>query len=211
MNLEKRDFDKEAAKWDENPVRVKMADDIVSALSQMITLTPDMDVMDFGCGTGLIALRLAHFVKSMTGADSSQGMLDVLTGKAIRENFLNVRDLKLDPGNLDTMGGSYNIIVSNMAFHHIENIEPLLKRMYNLIKPSGYICISDLDSDDGQFHPDNTGVFHNGFDRKELRLSFTNAGFTDVKDITASEIVKPAISGELRKFTIFMMVGRKQS
>jgi tRNA (cmo5U34)-methyltransferase len=56
MNSEKRNFDKEAVNWDENPVRVKMAEDITNAISQHIILTRDMDIMDFGCGTGLLPL-----------------------------------------------------------------------------------------------------------------------------------------------------------
>jgi len=50
MNTEKRDFDKEAASWDEHPPRVKLANDVVRAISNHIVMTSDMDVMDFGCG-----------------------------------------------------------------------------------------------------------------------------------------------------------------
>jgi 2-polyprenyl-3-methyl-5-hydroxy-6-metoxy-1,4-benzoquinol methylase len=209
MNSEKRNFDKEAVNWDENPVRVKMAEDVKSAISQHITLTQDMDIMDFGCGTGLIALHLAPLVKSVTGADSSQGMLDILIEKAEKQALDNVRTLKIDPDSGDTLSGCYDLIVSNMAFHHIENIEPLLSQLYSVLKPSGYICISDLDPDDGHFHIDSTGVFHNGFDRIALRSSFKQAGFNHITDITATEIVKPIYNGDVIRFTIFMMYGQK--
>ncbi len=56
MNAEKRDFDKEAASWDEHPARIKLANDITHAISEQIVLMPEMDIMDFGCGTGLLAL-----------------------------------------------------------------------------------------------------------------------------------------------------------
>jgi hypothetical protein len=42
---EKRDFDKEAASWDEQPGRIKLADDIARAISEQIALTPEMDIM----------------------------------------------------------------------------------------------------------------------------------------------------------------------
>jgi SAM-dependent methyltransferase len=156
-----------------------------------------------------IALSLAPLVKSVTGADSSQGMLDILIEKAEKQALENVRTLKIDPDNGETLTGLYDLIVSNMAFHHIENIEPLLSQLYGVLNPSGYICISDLDPDDGQFHIDNTGVFHNGFDRIALRSSFIQAGFSNVTDITATEIVKPVYNGDVRRFTIFMMYGKK--
>ncbi len=77
MEVEKRDFDKEAAGWDEHPGKVKLANDIAGAIGNHIVLTPNMDVLDFGCGTGLLTFQLQPLIRSITGVDSSQGMLDV--------------------------------------------------------------------------------------------------------------------------------------
>ena len=59
-------------------MRVKLATDVAGAVSAEVRLAADMDVLDFGCGTGLLALQLQPYVRSITGVDSSQGMLDVL-------------------------------------------------------------------------------------------------------------------------------------
>jgi predicted TPR repeat methyltransferase len=77
---DKRDFDKVAASWD-TPMRVKLATDVAGAVSAEVRLATEMDVLDFGCGTGLLALQLQPYVRSITGVDSSQGMLDVLGSK----------------------------------------------------------------------------------------------------------------------------------
>jgi predicted TPR repeat methyltransferase len=58
-----------------------MAQNIAHSMIQEITLTPDMDVMDFGCGTGLLTVALQPFVRSITGVDGSQGILDVFKTK----------------------------------------------------------------------------------------------------------------------------------
>ena len=55
MKNQPRDFDKQAATWDENPGRVKLAEDVAGAVAQQVALLPDMDGLDFGCGTGLLA------------------------------------------------------------------------------------------------------------------------------------------------------------
>jgi len=47
VNGKKRDFDTVAATWDANPVRVKLAHDVVRAIHETIPLLPDMDVLDF--------------------------------------------------------------------------------------------------------------------------------------------------------------------
>jgi predicted methyltransferase len=96
-----------------------------------------------------------------------------------------------------------------MAFHHIQNIEPVLRQFHAALKPAGMLCIADLDLDDGLFHEDPTGVFHSGFDREELRGVLEQAGFCEVHDVLAAETTKPVAGGEERRFTIFLMSGRK--
>lgn len=210
MSVEKRDFDLEAALWDEKPTRVKLAHDIATAIAQQITLNTQMDVLDFGCGTGLLTLQLQPFVRSITGVDNSAGMLGALAQKIIRNHVKNVKTLQVDLEESEALSGSYHLIVSNMTLHHIENVRALLEILYDAIAPSGYLCIADLDSDDGQFHENHTGVFHDGFERTTLCELFSEVGFQNVRAITAAEVVKPAVGGELRRFPIFLMIGQKK-
>lgn len=211
MSADKRDFDKEAAAWDEQPARVQLASDVAAAVSRQVALRPDMDVLDFGCGTGLLTLQLAPLVKSITGVDSLRGMLNVLTAKVAKQNLTNVRTLLLDLEAGDALVDEYDLIVSNMTLHHIREIGPLLDRFYRAISPGGHLCLCDLDLDDGLFHDDNKGVCHPGFDRAVLRRAFVDAGFEDVRDTTAAEVTKPTRLGGLRRFTIFLMSGLKRS
>jgi ubiquinone/menaquinone biosynthesis C-methylase UbiE len=216
MNTEKRDFDKEAASWDENPVRVKLANDITHAISEQIVLTPEMYIMDFGCGTGLLALKLQPLVCSVTGVDSSQGMLDIFNAKIAKLKLNKVNTVLVDLDKGDVLTGNYDLVLSNMTLHHIKDIEPLFAQFYKVTAPDGYLCIADLDLDEGQFHSppiaeDNTGVFHFGFDRADLHKVFKEAGFDDVRSMTAAEVVKPSINGEMRRFSVFLMIGRKRS
>ena len=93
---ERKDFDKEAAAWDENPGRVRLANDVANAIIREVGPSREMDVLDFGCGTGLVTLRLQPLVKSITGADSSKGMLAVLDDKVQKQRLSNVRTRLVD-------------------------------------------------------------------------------------------------------------------
>lgn len=210
MNTEKRDFDKDAASWDDKPGRVKLANNVALVISKQITLTHEMDIMDFGCGTGLLTFQLQPLVRSITGVDSSPGMLDVLKTKISKLGLNNVTAMLADLDRGDKLAGKYDAVVSNMTLHHIKEIEPLLAQFYDITEPGGYLCIADLDLDGGQFHEDNTGVFHCGFDRACLRDVFIKAGYDDVRDTTAAEVIKPNANGEMKRFSIFLMIGRKK-
>jgi ubiquinone/menaquinone biosynthesis C-methylase UbiE len=209
INNKKRDFDQEAANWDQVPGRVKVALDIAQSMIREITLTPDMDVLDFGCGTGLLTFALQPFVRSITGVDSSQGMLDVFKTKIKEQNMNNVKSDYIDLDKGDVLTGSYHLLVSSMTLHHIKNITPLLKQFYSILLPSGQLAIADLEPDDGQFHSDNEGVFHFGFNPEELRLIFMDAGFQNIQICQAAEIEKPVGDGKSRLFKIFLMTACK--
>jgi ubiquinone/menaquinone biosynthesis C-methylase UbiE len=209
INTKKRNFDQEAANWDQVPERVKVARDIAQSMIREITLAPDMNVLDFGCGTGLLTFALQPFVRSITGVDSSQGMLDVFKTKVKEQKLSNIKASYLDLDNGDVLNGSYDLIVSSMTLHHIKNISPLLKQFYSILLPSGQLAIADLDLDDGDFHGNNNGVFHFGFNREELRLIFMDVGFQNIQTHQAADIEKPVGDGKSHIFTIFLMTARK--
>jgi|WetSurMetagenome_2_1015567.scaffolds.fasta_scaffold34078_2 ubiquinone/menaquinone biosynthesis C-methylase UbiE len=205
---EQRDFNAVAATWDENPGRVKMAHDVAGAIAKTIPLRPDMDVLDFGCGTGLLTLQLQPLVRTITGVDSSQGMLDVLHAKCKSQGVKNVTTRLADLDNGDKLDGQYDLVVSSMTFHHLRNVQPVLAQFFRIMKPSGRIAIADLDSDEGKFHESNEGVFHFGFDRCVMQKTIESAGFLSVRNQTAVTVVKPAPGGGRQAFTVFLMTGQ---
>lgn len=207
MANEKRDFDKDAATWDD-PHRVRITNEISSGIQKLVSLYSSMDVLDFGCGTGLLAFSLLPFVRSVTGIDNSKGMVDIFRQKAERLNLNNTASFVIDIDH-DQIPGEYDLIVSSMALHHIPDTFLTIGKLVEKLKPSGVLCIADLDSDNGLFHPNSDGVFHNGFFRNDIKSLFTQAGLIDVKDSTAAEVTKPGADGVVRTFTIFAISGRK--
>ena len=190
MKEKKRNFDQEASSWDENPIRVKMAGDVASALRREINITKDMDVLDYGCGTGLIMLRIQAFVNTVTGIDSSGGMLNVLNEKIHRQKLTNVSTRHLDMEAGEGLNDKFHLIVSSMTLHHIQQLEILVKQLSKYLHAGGYLCIADIDPDDGLFHGDNQGVYHHGFERSHVKDMFENAGLQHIKDTTASKVIK---------------------
>jgi 2-polyprenyl-3-methyl-5-hydroxy-6-metoxy-1,4-benzoquinol methylase len=206
-----KDFDTAAAQWDANPGRVKLAHEVAAAIIREIKLSDKMDTLDFGCGTGLLTLQLQPFIKSITGADSSSGMLNMLENKIAAQELANVHTRRVDFESGAHVNGGYDLIVSSMVVHHVPDTADLFKEWFDLLHPGGQIAFADLDSEDGSFHGDNTGVFHQGFDREKLRQLLQNTGFQDIRDTTATTMSKEVPGQGLREFPIFLISARKNS
>ena len=173
----KKDFDKEAQAWDQKTGRINLAADVTSAMMKTVPLTTEMDVLDYGCGTGLLTLALQPRVRRLTGADTSRGMLDVLKGKIEAQGLRNVTTQYLDMGQGMGLTGSYHLITSSMTLHHVADPATLIRQSYERLNPGGYLCIADLDPDEGKFHSQSDGVFHEGFTRSAMGRWFAQAGF----------------------------------
>ena len=196
---ERRDFDTAAANWDEKPLRVKLGREIAAAISAALPLSRTWDALDFGCGTGLVTLNLAPLLGSMVGIDSSRMMIERLNAKVAESGFANIRGERIDLEQGELPGGRYHLITSAMTLHHMPEIAPLLTALHGLLHPGGRIALADLESEDGSFHEDSTGVFHHGFSREQITELLIRSGFSDVRISTVAEVIK----GE-RSYPVFL-------
>jgi 2-polyprenyl-3-methyl-5-hydroxy-6-metoxy-1,4-benzoquinol methylase len=187
---ERRNFDAAALNWDEKPRRVKLATEVAAAIQENIPLSKEWDALDFGCGTGLLTLQLAPVLRSMTGVDSSSGMLDTLNNKIQTHGFSNVHTVLCDLEKGELPPGRYHLITSSMTLHHIKEIVPLLLSLKTLLHPGGWVALADLEFEGGRFHDEPVGVFHLGFSSEELAEMLTKAGYSSISINTAATIVK---------------------
>ena len=204
----KRDFDAVARTWDEAPRRVQLAADVTAAIRREVALEPGMEALDLGCGTGLVTLALAPFLKSMTAADASAEMLTVLAEKIRAGGHQNVRTLKLDLDGDAPIGGPYDLAVSSMTLHHVRDVDALLARLFAALRPGGQVALADLEPEGGAFHDDNTGVFHFGFNPADLGRRLERAGFEGARTSLATTMTKET-AGFQREFRIFLAVARR--
>ena len=145
-------FDEAAATWDDNPSRIALMRAVGEAMLREARPSREMDVLDYGCGTGLIGLYLLPSVRSVTGADNSPGMLDVLLKKIAEGGLEAMRTMQLDLEHDPLPADRYHWIVSSMALHHIADTDRVLSAFYEMLHPRGLLCLADLDTEPGVFH-----------------------------------------------------------
>lgn len=200
-------FDAKARQWDENPMFQERGQEMAQAIRQAVPLHRDMHALDYGCGTGLLSFPLKDELGTILLADSSSGMLDVLTGKIAAQKATNMTPVKLDLLVDPPPAQRFHLIYTSMTLHHVADTDRILRIFHDLLKPGGTLCIADLAMEDGSFHGPEVDV-HHGFDQADLGLRAAQAGFSGMRFQTVFSIAKEHGTGT-RDYPVFLMTARR--
>ncbi|MFZ5822573.1 MAG: class I SAM-dependent methyltransferase [Chloroflexota bacterium] len=202
-------FDQCAKDGDSDPMKVQRARAVANAIRAAVDIKPGMSALEIGCGTGLLSFALREDFASITLADTSQGMLGVLSGKIKAAKAGNMHPVRLDLSVDPLPAQRFHVAYSLMALHHIPDTDGILRRFYDVLEPGGWLVIADLDKEDGSFHTDGSVNVHHGFERNKLQKRVEVAGFTEAHFSNAYGI-KKKIGNEQRTFPVFLMTARKR-
>ncbi|KAL4994668.1 S-adenosyl-L-methionine-dependent methyltransferase [Aspergillus recurvatus] len=184
-------FNEEAANWDKNPSvqeATRLAFDtlkpIIQTLSEQEHSTSEtgLDVLEVGCGTGILTLRVAPLVREIVAVDPAHGMIDALKAKINmnKDNSINgsqnngdsnrnvvpichlledPEDPALPPLILKDPKGTrrkFDLILSHLVMHHVPDLKAFLNTLLGCLKPGGRVALTDFE-DFGpeaiKFHP----------------------------------------------------------
>jgi ubiquinone/menaquinone biosynthesis C-methylase UbiE len=94
-------------------------------------------VLDLGCGTGRIAITIQISTGAkITGIDNSTKMLEIAAKKYERVTWL-----KDDLDNLKFQDCCFDLILLVFVIHHLNNLESLLRKLKDMLSPSGSLII----------------------------------------------------------------------
>jgi len=195
-------FETKADSYEEDDNRVSNVENIANSIIRNVSLNESMHLMDFGSGTGLLLERIAPLVGKVTAVDISKAMNDQLAQK--RECLgcdLEILEIDLEEKNIER---KFDGIVSSMTMHHVKDILGMFVKFHKLLNEGGILAISDLDSEDGSFHTEDTGVYHFGFSRDEFCQCAKQAGFREITILDASVVKKPHGS-----YPVFLLTAHK--
>lgn len=185
-------------------MKVDRARTVADAIRAAVDIHPGMTAFEYGCGTGLLSFFLQEDFASITLADTSQGMLDVLSDKIKAAKAANMQPVRLELAVDPLPAQKFDVTYSLMVLHHIHSPDVLLRKFYKILGQGGWLVVADLDQEDGSFHTDGSTDVHLGFEREELKKRVEGVGFTDVHFSTAYTIAKNE-----REYPIFLMTARK--
>jgi len=195
-------FKEKAQDWDATDMIKQLSTGIGRSIIDNVTLHDQMNVMDFGAGTGLITAQIAPLVNKVTAVDISSSMLEQLVAKVGLKEKVEIlcQDILSQP-----TGAYYDLIMSAMAIHHVEDTDQIIEKFASHLKPGAQIALADLDKEDGTFHPsDVEGVYHDGFERSHFQELLEKHGFKDIGFKTAHRIQK-----EETTYPVFLVIATK--
>ena len=114
-------------------------------------LTPDSDVMEFGCGTGTTAISHAPHVRHVLGLDVSENMLTIARSRAAAAGVTNVTFERADIVDLDLPDGRFDMVMGHSILHLLRPRAraATLAKVHRLLRPGGVfvsstICLGDM-------------------------------------------------------------------
>lgn len=148
---------------------------------------PDMEVLEFGCGTGSTALLHAPYVKHILATDIASRMIEIAREKAATQNIDNVTFECAAIDTLNVPPQTFDAVLGLNIVHLVADRDQVIVRVHEMLKPGGTFvtstaCIADM-----------TWVFRaivpigrflrviplvRVFTAKELEASLINAGFS---------------------------------
>lgn len=178
----------------------------------------DLDVLEIGCGTGLLSLLLAPRVRSLVGVDTSEGMIHAFNKKVAalpnpdKANLAAVNVLVENADDTHVQGAAaalatrrgesgenhpyrFDLIVSHLTLHHVPDMAPLLATLFQCLKPGGRIALTDYEDFGPEaipFHPKSKreGVERHGIKKDDIENIIVGTGFNEVRVERAYDLRK---------------------
>jgi len=148
---------------------------------------PEMEVLEFGCGTGSTAIAHAPYVKHIRAIDISAKMLEIAKGKADAEQVENVTFERSTIDEFSAAEQSLDAVLGLSILHLLANKEAAIAKVHKMLKPGGIFISSTACLGDTMLRflafivpiGKLLGLLPlvKAFTRKELENSLTDAGF----------------------------------
>ncbi len=103
---------------------------------------PDMEVMEFGCGTGSTAIVHAPYVKHIRATDISPEMIAIAKRKAAAANVENITFEAVTIEDIDVADASLDAVMAHSILHLLEDKEAAIANVYRMLKPGGILVTS---------------------------------------------------------------------
>jgi len=152
----------------------------VERLLRGMNLASIRDVLEIGCGIGTVSASLASdYGWNVIGTDYDAGQIDEAKNRYPESGGLEYR--REDATRLSFTDGSFDFVIAQMVFHHIQQWPAAVRELARVLRPNGSAIWFDHVVWDGMMQGPGSVLRHAGlYGRKEAEQAFCAAGFEPI-------------------------------
>ena len=129
-----------------NPIRIEYITDKIKQhfkiKDEEVNFLKGLNILDIGCGGGLISEPMARLGGTVTGIDASEKNIKVAKLHS-EKNKLKINYLNKSPEQLKNEK-KFDVILNFEIVEHVENVNFYIKSCYNLLKKDGIMFTATL-------------------------------------------------------------------
>ena len=130
-----------------NPLRLEFIREHVARHFGRDPLGPEpfkgLDVLDIGCGGGLLCEPMRRLGAAVTGIDAGQEAIEIAKAHA-QQSGLDIDYHHRRPEELDAEKGRFDLVLNMEVVEHVADLEAFLAASAGLVKPGGAVVLSTL-------------------------------------------------------------------
>ena len=141
MTESDRFWDKTAARYAKSPV----SDDAIYRKKLAETqsfFTPDMCILEFGCGTGTTAVHHAPHVQHIDAIDISEKMLEIGRDRARAAGIDNITFTRATLTEFNAETDSFDVVLGLNVIHLLPDRQAVIAEVARILKPGGIFVSS---------------------------------------------------------------------
>ena len=108
------------------------------------SLKPKYKVLDFACGSGIIATEISKYVNTVHGIDISSQMIEIANNRKIEQNLNNVTFSRATLFDENIQIASFDVITAFNILHYLDDKEIFMNRINEILKPNGIFISSTI-------------------------------------------------------------------
>lgn len=143
MSKSDKFWDKTAERYAKSPVSDEATYQKKLAETQSF-LSPNMRIVEFGCGTGTTAVHHAPHVQHIDAIDISEKMLDICRGKARDADIDNITFTRGTLAEFNAADASFDAVLGLNVIHLLPDRKAVIAEVARILKPGGIFVSSTV-------------------------------------------------------------------
>ena len=128
-----------------NPIRLEYIKDVITQhfkITKKTNILDNLNILDIGCGGGLISEPMSRLGANVTGIDASEKNIKIAQIHS-KKNNLNIKYLNKSPEQIKDYN-KFDVILNLEVVEHVENVNLYIESCNKLLKKNGLMFTATL-------------------------------------------------------------------